>query len=366
VAVNQRTPGARAASALAIALLLAGGLFDAEPLLASGVALMVLAAAAWGWVALAARGAALERELSAHRVVEEDPVTVRCRAAARVPLPGGAIEDPLLRGRAFAVRTGRRRVSARVEVSFARRGRRVIDPPALVLRDPLGLARRVVLGPATEHLLVLPRVEPVRATEVPGRARGPTARTLAATLEGVDPDGLRPYRPGAPATRIHWPAYARGAGLLERHLAPDPDARPLIYLDPRGPAAPEDLDAAVRAAASLCLELARPGGCAIMVPGERRPRRLEPDLGAWPAIWAGLALVEASSRPVPTGVTSRSGPVVAVCARGGRPPGVLLRGAGPRLLVVPATAAGPRGGRPVLEVAGCRGYLLRSGRREAA
>jgi uncharacterized protein (DUF58 family) len=363
--MNQRAPGARTAAAFGLALLLAGGVFDAEPLLVGGVALVVLAAVAWGWVAIAVRGATLRRELSAHRVVEDEPVVVSLLAGARAPLPGGAILDPLLAGQAFPVRAGARRASARVELTFARRGHLVLGPPVLVVRDPVGLARREVLVPAAEHLLVLPRVEPVRATDVPGRARGPTSRTIAGTLEGVAPDGLRPYRPGGPATRIHWPAYARGAGLLERHLAPDPDARPLVYLDPRAPAAPEDLDAAVRAAASLCLELARPAGCAIMVPGERRARRLDADLAAWPTIWAALAMVEETSPPVPTGPTSRSGPVVAVCARGGRPPAVLLRGAGPRLLVVPA-AAGPERARPVLEVAGCRGYLLRAGRREVA
>jgi uncharacterized protein (DUF58 family) len=363
---NHSMPGALAASALGLALLLTGGLFDAEPLLVGGVALVVLAAGASGWVALAARGARLEREVSAHRVVEEEPVIVELRATARAPLPGGAIVEPLLRSAASAVRPGARRAYARIALSFARRGRRVLEAPALVVRDPLGLARREVSGPAGELLLVLPRVEPVRVIEAPGRARGPAGRAVAGTVEGIDPDGLRPYRAGAPATRIHWPAYARGAGLLERHLAPDPDARPLIFLDPRAPAVAEDLDAAVRAAASLCLELARRGGCAILVPGERRARRLEADLGAWPAIWAALALVEATSAPAPAGLTTRSGPVVAVCARGGRPPATLLRGAGARLLVLPAGAAGPRGARPVLEVAGCRGYLLRIGRREAA
>ena len=360
-----RRPGVAAACGLGLGLLLAGGLFDAEPLLAGGLALLVAAAGALVWVSLAARGARLEREVGARRVVEGEPVTVRLRAGSRFPLPGGTIEQPPLRAEGFALRAGVRRARVRVEVRFERRGRRVLEAPRLVVRDPLGLARRVVGGPPAEHLLVLPRVEPVRAVDVGGRSRGPTARAMAGTVEGIDPDGLRPYRPGAPATRIHWPAYARGAGLLERHLGPEPDARPLILLDPRAPSAPEDLDAAVRAAASLCLELARPGGCSIMVPGERRARRLGADLGAWPAIWAALALVEAASVPVPAGLSGRAGPVVAVRARGGPAP-ALLGGVGPRLLVVPAGAGGPRGARAVLEVAGCRGYLLRSGRREAA
>ena len=50
-------------------------------------------------------------------------------------------------------------------------------------------------------------------------------------MAAVDVDGLRPYRPGTPASRIHWPAVARGAGLIERRLQADGDSRPMIVLD---------------------------------------------------------------------------------------------------------------------------------------
>ena len=107
----------------------------------------------------------------------------------------------------------------------------------------------------------------------------------------VDMDGLRPYRVGTPASRIHWPAVARGHGLIERRLQADGDSRPLVVLDARLPgpdAQSELLDAAVRAAASLVLELARRGGCGLLLPGEQRPisaRWLSGDLqGKSPAI----------------------------------------------------------------------------------
>jgi len=67
----------------------------------------------------------------------------------------------------------------------------------------------------------------------------------------VELDGLRPHRPGASAWRIAWAAYARSGELMERHLRPDGDSRPIIVLDPRtgpGPGS-EELDAAVRATA---------------------------------------------------------------------------------------------------------------------
>ena len=54
---------------------------------------------------------------------------------------------------------------------------------------------------------------------------------------------------------------------------------------------------AVRAAASLCVHLAREGGCALLLPGDRRPVDIGHDLGAWPALHARLALVEAGGAP---------------------------------------------------------------------
>src|SRR4029078_12472989 len=82
--------------------------------------------------------------------------------------------------------------------------------------------------------------------------------------------GGREPRPGSPASRIHWPAVARGHGLMERKLISEADSRPLVVLDPRTPASQDALDAAVRAAASLCVHFARRSGCSLLLPGDRR------------------------------------------------------------------------------------------------
>ena len=63
-------------------------------------------------------------------------------------------------------------------------------------------------------------------------------------------------------------------------------------LDARGDGPPELLDAAVRAAASLTLELARAGGCGLLLPGEQRATAIDRELITWPAAYARLALVE--------------------------------------------------------------------------
>jgi uncharacterized protein (DUF58 family) len=214
-------------------------------------------------------------------------------------------------------------------------------------------------------VLVLPRTEPVTWTRRTGG--GPDEAhhdgTLMDALAASEVDGLRPYRPGTPASRIHWAALARGAGLLERRLRAEHETRPLVILDARVDEEPPSsagsvaLDAAVRAAASLILELARRGGCSALTAGESRPLEIDERLGGWPAVHARLALVTALSNP-PALVTNRRPPgmLFYVAARACvRPPAVLTRSGG--VLVLPAGLAVGRW-PVVLRVAGCVGYAV--------
>ncbi len=131
----------------------------------------------------------------------------------------------------------------------------------------------------------------------------------------VDLDALRPHRPGTPASRISWPAFARTGDLHERVMRADADTRPLVVLDLRGTRVEADVDAAVRAAGSLCVHLADRGGVALLLPGERRPLRLEPGLRGWPQAHARLAVVEAGDGPALTGLSGRRGAILWVAAR---------------------------------------------------
>ena len=151
---------------------------------------------------------------------------------------------------------------------------------------------------------MLPAVEPVSAQGGGGRAgvgalAGHGGRPAAGRLPGaeaeLDLDGLRPYRPGASASRIHWPAYARTGEMLERRLVAESESSPLVVLDSRRASSEESLDAAVRAAASLCVHLARFGGVGVLLPGDRRVTQVASDLVAWPAVHARLAVVEGAS-----------------------------------------------------------------------
>jgi hypothetical protein len=243
----------------------------------------------------------------------------------------------------------------RVEVTFGRRGRRRLAPPALVLRDPFGLAQQIVTSGAGDEVLMLPRVLPVRATAGGGDATPAHARAALIAAAETEIDGLREHRPGSPASRIHWPAVARGHGMMERKLISEADSRPLVVLDPRAPASQDALDSAVRAAASLCVHFARRTGCALLLPGDRRAHVVEKDLLAWPTAHVRLALLDDSTGPSLVAAQNRRGLVVLVAARPlDRPPRALGRTPGGCLLVIPS---GLPNRRPVLEVAGCQGFL---------
>jgi len=363
-----------ATALLGVALCLAGGTFDTVSLYVPGIALFALAVGSTAWVLLAANGAQIERHAGPHTVVEEEPYPLRIEfGSGTLPPPGGELVEPMLGWPVPIAGRWSRRV--RINVRFSRRGRRVLEPARLVIRDPLRLFSRELVPPGGEEVLVLPRIAPVLAPggggagagEQGGRGIDPgvMGRRLDASLAELEIDGLRPYREGAPASRIHWPTVARRGEMLERRLVAELDAAPLIVVDPSAPSGEEELDKAVRAAASLCVHLARQGGCAVLLAGERRPIEIGHDLGAWPAIHVRLALVEPGPPPSSASLGPRGGAVIWVTGADlNRAPRALERlPAGARLLVSPTALPGVK---PLFEVAGCTGCLVERVRRSAA
>jgi uncharacterized protein (DUF58 family) len=363
-------------------LILAAYVFEAVVLFVPGVALVLVGVLTPPWIGLAARGTKITRAVHADRVVEDQPVEATIHVdRGPLGLPGVELLDPLVRDvltqpPVLTPVRGGPGVEARIVARFSRRGRRRFEPPALALGDPLGLVRIVRAGSSsTQEVLVLPRTERVRWARPDGGERlgSAAASALIEALAATDVDGLRPYRPGTPASRISWPALARGAGLLERRLRADRENGPLVALDVRCAGAEANVDAAVRAAASLTLELARRTGCDLLLPGERRPVHVDPDLGAWEAAHARLAVVEGGPDAPPPWIDSRSrlGQIFYVAAESDRAPAAVLRGERRAIVVLPETVEPPF--RHVLgfEVSGCRGYLigvatLTSRRRERA
>jgi uncharacterized protein (DUF58 family) len=357
-----------------VALCLAGATFDTPSLYVPGVALVLLAVGAVVWVTLAARGATVGRMPGPAKVVEEQPYPLRVEVrSGALPPPGGELLEPLL-GWPVPI-AGRWSRRLRINVRFSRRGRRVLEPELLVIRDPLRLYSREVRGSGRDEVLVLPRIEPVTAPGSGGAGAGADAglgaapslsgRRLDASAAELEIDGLRAYREGAPASRIHWPSVARHGEMLERRLVAELDSAPLVVVDPSNPAGDEALDKAVRAAASLCVWLARKDGCSVLLPGDRRPIEIGHDLGAWPGVHARLALVEEGDAPAAGVLGPRGGAVIWVTGADLRmtPRALERMPAGSRYVVAPGV---PPGVRPAFEVAGCTGCLVERVRRGVA
>jgi uncharacterized protein (DUF58 family) len=273
--------------ALGAGMCLLGGAFAVPSLYLPGVALLLLPIAAAAAVAGAARGARVELEVPSEVLVEGDELvaTARVRGASTALCRGSLRAGPT--GRETQV--GWRQRSVSVAVRPARRGRVTLGPPSVRFADPFQICTRERTGIA-HRLLVLPRLHHVRRGDLEGVLRLP-ARGGRGAPSGAD--GLRPYRLGSPASRVHWLTYARTGSLLERQLAAEAEQMPVtLVLDPRGAASVEALDMAVRATASLCAALARSGGCALLLPGLRHPETLDESLAGWERIHEQLAIVE--------------------------------------------------------------------------
>lgn len=357
----------RTALALGLTLFAAAVLFGAAPLYPAAVALLVLPLGAAVWVSIAALGARIEREPPTGPLLEDEPYPLRLRVrSGLLPPPAGELDDTLLASPLPLGPRSRTR-EHRAEIRFLRRGRRSLGSAELVLRDPFGLAERRVRSVDAGELVVLPRIEPLEFT-----ARGAGGHALGLGRQGIggsgpqawaaefEIDGLRPYQRGSPAARIHWPAVARTGELHERRITSGADAARLVVLDPQRPAGEAELDAAVRAAASLCRHLAESAGCALLIGGEPRPLEIEPRLRNFAHAHHLLALVGADDGLPALHRISRAGVVFWVSADPSR--GVEQRvrrlPAARRLLIRPEVG-GPSGrGTALFRVAGCEAREL--------
>ena len=352
-------PGMRSAigcAALGLLLLVVAGTFDAEPLYVTGAALMLLGA---GAAALDRAGRPRGPGTADHRQAQRD----RGGAAAgadRGHAPGGCrcrragSTSRCCPSRCGSPR-GARRARVRVDVTFGRRGRRVLAPPALVLRDPFGLAQRVLTGAHADEVMVLPRVLPVRATagggdginaHAPRRAdrrgrdrdrraaRAP--RGLARLADPLADRRARRRADGAQADLGGRLAAARGArparaGLAGRARRDRAGGR----LAHRALRAQDRLRAAAAGRSPRGHDRPRPAGLAAGARAAGADRR--------------------ASGPALAAAQNRRGLVVFVAARViDRPPRGLGRTPGGCLIVVPGAIAGRRS---VLEVAGCQGFV---------
>jgi uncharacterized protein (DUF58 family) len=356
---ESESPRAPATAALGATFILAGLGFDLMGALLCGVALLSLAVGAVIWVELATRGGRLEREPGPRRLEEGVPYPLRIRLRRTlVPPPGGRLIEPLLERPVAVGPRWRKRLECVTWLD--RPGRRRLESARLIVRDPLGLWRRELRSGPGDQIVVLPRIDRVRWRANGGQPRGSAAGSghdgdASSRRRGVaqfEVDGLRPYREGSPASRIHWPAVARTGEMLERHLVAGGEPRPLVVFDPRGGSEPGARERAMRAAASLCAELARRGGCDLLLPGERRPLSIDSTLRAWPEAHVRIAISGEGAAPALSAASS-GGAVLWVTA-GSAPPPFLGRNHPGSYVVAPTGSRRSADFR----VSGCFGYPI--------
>ncbi|HRW19119.1 MAG TPA: DUF58 domain-containing protein [Dermatophilaceae bacterium] len=145
------------------------------------------------------------------------------------------------------------------------RGRWLLGPLTVQLRDPFGLTTRFVdVGDPTE-LVVLPRVWPLGGARPRGTGVGAEGEIpFMVALHGEDDQSIREYRDGDDLRRIHWPATARVGELMVRQEDRPARRRAVVLLDPRveahagsGPAS--SFEWAVSAVASVVVHVASQG-----------------------------------------------------------------------------------------------------------
>jgi uncharacterized protein (DUF58 family) len=261
-----------AAAALAVAAVA----IPSPALMPAAVALPLVALGAWAAAALAARRIVVTRSVPVREAREDEALGVRFAVAGlgRLPVSVSARTSA-------GAWTPLGPHGGELELAIGRRGAYRLGPSSLRVRDALGIVERRVRVGRPEPLLILP---------------APDAGLLAAPRDGgaagePEPDGLRPYAPGTPLTRIHWPALARGAGLHARGVTPGSDDLPLVIVDTTGSPEPQAVDWAARAAAGHILRLFRAGGCRVALPGDRAPGKVTRP-AEWRAVQRRLAVLQ--------------------------------------------------------------------------
>jgi uncharacterized protein (DUF58 family) len=266
--------------ALAAAVGAAAASIVSLALFAVAIGLVLLTAGGALAVALAASRVTVRRRLSTREAHESAPIHLRFTVEGMRWLPV-RIEVEDHHGGWVAVAGA----EATLEFSVSRRGAYWLAPSRLRVCDAVGIFEWRLLAGTAEPLLILPAPD--------GSAHihpGPSTMTDDPELHG-----LAPYAEGTPFARIHWPAFARGAGLHVRHFGPSRGGLPLVVVDTVDAPSGQALDWAARVAAGYILALARNGGCRVLLPGDSRETNVTGVAGDWRAVHRRLAMLQHSA-----------------------------------------------------------------------
>lgn len=353
----------------------------------AAVALLSLVAAAVTWVVVLPLRLEVHRDVHPTVVPADAPAVLGLRLVNTgwLPTPSAWFEDqvPDVLARAPAVRLPvllpRRDRTLRLELRGEQRGRHVLGPAVVAVRDPFGLAerRRVLAGTVT--LTVLPAVWSLPAGVPLGGATGQLpAGSRRPTSHGEDIADIREFVHGDDLRAVHWPSTAHRGRLMVRQAEEATVPRASVLLDLRrdrhhgtGPHA--SIEVAVATAASIVHHLTtRQRGVTVLTRPERRPPAPQPT-HVWLPLLAGLEPGEVDLlgllRQVATGTAGQGTLAAVVTTPDASELRALVRagrGAASRLAIVidSATWSRPGPGDPaaVAAVAGLRAAGWRAAR----
>jgi uncharacterized protein (DUF58 family) len=144
-----------------------------------------------------------------------------------------------------------------------RRGLLRVGPLAAEVRDPFGLAQRLLPGPGALVITVLPAVDPAPALPMGGGRHEPLpgmSHRVVATSGIEDLVTLRPYVVGDDLRRVHWPSTAHADELQVRRDEERWQGHLTVLLDTQaGELSEEALERAISAAAGIIHTVAGSG-----------------------------------------------------------------------------------------------------------
>jgi len=200
---------------------------------------LILLAMAWISVRVVARALRVTRRADFYRASVGDIFKEQFEVRNMSRLPGGWVELhnemglPMVAGSRLLTRLRPREKQTFVARTWlTRRGGFAVGPTRLVVADALGLFRAERRFPPEGNLVVLPMVFPIRnLMQPPGFLPG--GKVIRRKSLDITPHaaGVRPYVPGDPMRRIHWPTTARRGQLIVKEFEQDPQAEVWLFLD---------------------------------------------------------------------------------------------------------------------------------------
>lgn len=224
-----------------VAICVTALVLNQRDLLRVGVALTVVALAAWVYLAFRSRRFSVSRQVSPGRCLAGDTVAVSLAITRPHSGPPLKVTDEL----PTALGGSRQLVIASVSrgtshhtyhVSASRRGAWKIGPFTSTMTDSFRIVQHRWRSEAFARLVVMPQIYPVKVALPSGSSFGShdgTAHGLA--LSGAADITVREYRAGDDMRRVHWRSTARRGEIMVRNTIHSSASTALLIVDTDDP-----------------------------------------------------------------------------------------------------------------------------------